>query len=104
LTYTFLQQYQEAINFHIKLGFALESYPELKADQLCIQYNIGWLFAKMGSFNESRELFSRVDPDSPLGPSAQIWINRLNSEKLIQDETQADENLPGFCTKLLLSR
>ena len=103
LTYTFLDQYQEALNFHVKLGSAFESHPELKADQYCIQYNIGWLFAKMEMFEESSELFSRVNPSSPLGYDARIWLNWLEHENKIENEKLSTEELPRFCTKLLSS-
>jgi hypothetical protein len=101
LTYTFLEQYQDAIAFHVKLGSALEARPDLKADQFCIQYNIGWLFAKMEMYLESSELFARVSPNSALEENARTWLNWLESSKKNENETISSEHLPGVCTKLL---
>lgn len=101
LTHLHLGQFEEAIKFHIKLGVATESMPQMKADQFCIQYNIGWLYAQLDMFTESSELFSRLDPVSRLGHDAGIWLDWLENNKKSRNIGPTIETLPGFCNRLL---
>lgn len=103
LTDIHLGRYEKAIIYHINLGAASESMPELQADQFCIQYNIGFIYAKMDMLVESSDLFSRVDPNSVLGQDAGIWLNWLEKAKQTEYTTLSNEDLPGICTTLLPS-
>lgn len=103
LTDLHLGRYEDALNSHIALGSALEDNRGVKANQYCIQYNIGWIFAQMDMFVESRELFSRVSSDSDQGADARVWLDWLGASKQAGDKSLEKENLPGFCNKLIPS-
>ena len=80
VTYLQLGRLEEALSVHIQLGLTSEKIPELQADQYCIQYNIGWIYAHLGMNSEAAELFSRVDPNSERGEDARIWLGSLNHQ------------------------
>ena len=102
LTHLRLDRYTDAIGSHVKLAAASESSRKWRADQFCVQYNIGWLYAQLGMHSESSELFSRVDPKSPLGHNAGVWLNWLNNVKRTGGQIRAKEGLPGVCDRLLV--
>jgi len=94
-------RYEEAITSHINLGIASESLPQLNADQFCIQYNIGWLYANLGMFAESSDLFSRVGKGSSIGAGADTWLDWIGNTSDPTAEMAASSGLPGFCKTLI---
>lgn len=104
LTYLHLSRYEDAIKDQINLGMAAETMPELKVDQYCIQYNIGWLYMRMDMLEEAFELFSRVDPKSRSGPDAAIWMERLNNIDQSSGNQLVQQELPNFCKTLVPSK
>jgi len=104
VTYMHLGRYKESIDYLVKLGMAADIKPGLKVDSYCIQYNIGWNFAQLKMYQESKDLFSRITPDSNIGADASEWFKALNNVKKQDDETMLNQELPGICENLIPSR
>jgi hypothetical protein len=104
LTYLNLGRWKDALIDHVNLGVASETLPDLKVDQHCIQYNIGWLYAQMDMLEQAVELMGRVDPKSLYGPDAKTWLDSLENIDRANDNELVSEELPGFCKLLIPSR
>jgi tetratricopeptide (TPR) repeat protein len=104
VTYMHLGRYKESIDYLVKLGMAAEIKPGLKVDSNCIQYNIGWNYAQLKMYQESKDLFSRIAPDSNIGADASEWFKALKNVNKQGDETMLNQELPGICENLIPSR
>ena len=101
VTFMHLSQFEDAITELVNLGTLAEMRSMLEVDSNCIQYNIGWSYARLKQYQESKELFERIDPDSNIGPDAIAWLNALSELKSQADETMLNKELPGICENLI---
>ena len=104
VTFMHLGRYADAITALVNLGAVAEMRSMLEVDSDCIQYNIGWSYAHLDMYQESQELFERIDPDSNIGPDASVWLNALSEFKSQPEQTLTSMELPGICENLIPSR
>ena len=100
-TYMHLGRYKESIDYLVRFGMIADSFPGVEVNSNCIQYNIGWNFAHLEMYQESADLFSRVESDSDLGPDASVWLDALKNAEELGDESIINQELPGICEKLI---
>lgn len=104
VTYMHLGRYKESVLDLVKLGMTADIRPELIVDSNCIQYDIGWNYAQLKMYQESIDLFRRVDSKSHSGSDAGLWLDELSMIKSLEENTVLSEDLPGFCENLIPSR
>ena len=103
VTFMHLGRHEDAITELVNLGMLAEMRSTLEVDSNCIQYNIGWNYAHLEQYQESKELFERIDPGSNIGPDATVWLNALSEVKSQPDKTLPGMELPGICENLIPS-
>ncbi len=103
LTYLHLKRYKEALPDLVRLGVTSDAIPQLHADQNCILYDIGWIYAQENAIQEAQELLGRVDPNSSSGAHARTWLQWLQSAGAGNAKPR-DNDLPDFCAALIPSR
>jgi hypothetical protein len=101
LAYLHSGRYEDAMNDLIQLGVVSEANQKLQANQYCIQYNLGWIYAKMGRLDDAYDLFSRVGPESDLNPEAEQWMSWLEGYRKNNDADSLKNDLPSFCQTLI---
>ena len=104
LTYMHLGRFQESIDYLVKFGVAAQTIPELNADSNCIQYNIGWNYAKLELYQESIDFFSRIASDSNIGADASVWLSALKKSGKRDGGSVLNHEMPGICEDLIPAR
>jgi hypothetical protein len=94
-------KYKEAILYQEQLVESSKAASKIRVDQFCVDYNIGWAYANLGKYQESKQSFSRVSEQSLLFDRAAVWLNWLNKVQQPGVQLQVDGDLPQICEGLI---
>lgn len=97
LTYLHLKRYEEALTVLTELRAASKSMPEIRADDNCIKYNLGWISAQLGMLENAVKFFSSIEAQTKLDPAAMIWLSWLENNSELNNKQLTRAELPGFC-------
>ncbi len=101
-TYLQLNRYKDALAVHTELAHFGRRGSEIRLDQNCVQFNIGWLSAELDMPEQARLHFGQVEADSGLGSEAGVWLKWLEEHPHMDHAPAAgDISLPSYCTSLI---
>lgn len=100
--YLKLNRYKDALAVHNQLSHIGGRGSEFGLDENCLQFNIGWISAKLNMQSQAKLHFHRVKAGSELSPDADAWLKWLEDHPHVGMASDAGESkLPPYCQTLL---